>query len=64
VLYQVRARTAFKGVLGRFFSTDPTGRYLILDSQVGNGRANGWISHGRLNLLTPPNGSDVGYETW
>jgi hypothetical protein len=64
VLYQVRAGTAFKGVLGRFFSTDPTGRYLILDSQVGNGRVNGWISHGRLHLLTPSNGSDVGYETW
>jgi hypothetical protein len=64
VLYRVRAGTAFKGVLSRFFSTDPTARYLILDSQAGNSRVNGWISHGRLRLLTPSNGDDIGYETW
>lgn len=64
VLYRVRAGTAFKGVLGGFFSTDPTARYLILDSQVGNGRVNGWISHGRLRLLKPASGNDVGYEAW
>jgi hypothetical protein len=31
VLYRVRARTACQGVLNRFFSPEPKGRYLILD---------------------------------
>lgn len=64
VLYQVHSGTPFEGVFERFFGTDPTGRYLILDAGTGKARINGWIDHGRLRPLAPANGDDVSYETW
>ena len=64
VLYQVRTGDLYRGYFERFFSTDPSGRYLILDAGAGSKRVNGWIDHGRLVPLTPANGDDVGYETW
>ena len=64
VLYRVRSGTPYEGVFERFFDTDPTGRYLILDAGAGKARVNGWIDHGRLRPLTPANGDDVGYESW
>jgi hypothetical protein len=63
VLYRMRSGTPLGGVSERFFSTDPTGRYLILDAGAGKADVNGWIDHGRLRPLTPANG-DVSYETW
>ncbi len=48
----------------RFFSSDPSGHYLILDAGVGSARVNGWIDHGRLVRLTLANGDIVDYETW
>ena len=64
VLYRVRSGTSYAGVFERFFGTDPTGRYLILDAGAGKARVNGWIDHGRLRPLTPANGDDVAYESW
>jgi hypothetical protein len=54
-----------RGVFYRFFSSDPSGRFMILDAGPPQGAIpNGWIDHGRLALLTPANGSNVFYETW
>jgi hypothetical protein len=64
VLYQTRTGTAFQGVFERFFSADPSGRYLILDAGAGRARLNGWIDHGKLTRLVPADGSAPGYETW
>jgi hypothetical protein len=64
VLYQTRTGTPFEGVFDRFSSSDPSGRYLILDAGAGNARVNGWIDNGRLVPLTPSNGNDPGYEAW
>ncbi|MGH3398535.1 MAG: hypothetical protein ACRDPO_27995 [Streptosporangiaceae bacterium] len=65
VLYRVRSGTQFEGVFERFFSIDPTGRYVIRDGGVGSTHwLNGWIGHGRLHPLSPANGNSVSYETW
>jgi hypothetical protein len=64
VLYQVHSGTRSQGIFERFFSSDPSGRYLILDAGAGNARVNGWIDHGRLVPLAPANGNIPEYETW
>ncbi len=64
VLYQVHSGTRFQGIFERFFSSDPSGRYLILDAGAGTARVNGWIDHGRLVPLAPRNGNAPDYETW
>jgi hypothetical protein len=60
----MRTGTRFQGVFERFFTTDPSGRYLILDAGAGSRRLNGWIDHGHIKLLTPANGNAPEYETW
>jgi len=52
------------GFLYRFFSSDPSGRYLLLDAGPTSGTVNGWIEDGRLVQLTPADGSNVFYEVW
>ena len=52
------------GFLYRFFSSDPSGRYLLLDVGPTSGTVNGWIDDGRLVQLTPANGTNVFYEAW
>lgn len=64
VLYRVRTGTRYQGFFERFFSADPSGRYLILDAGAGNARVNGWINHGRLVPLAPANGNNAIYEAW
>ncbi len=64
VLYEVRTETSGGGFFERFFSSDPSGRYLILDAGAGSARVNGWIDHGRLVPLFPANGNDASYEAW
>jgi hypothetical protein len=64
VLYQVHSGTRYQGIFERFFSADPSGRYLILDAGAGNARVNGWIDHGRLVPLAPANGNAPDFETW
>jgi hypothetical protein len=64
VLYRTRTGTPYQGVFMRFFSSDPSGRYLILDAGQGNSRVNGWIDNGHLVPLTPANGNNANYETW
>jgi hypothetical protein len=64
VLYQVHSGTRFQGIFERFFSADPTRRYVILDAGAGTARVNGWIDRGRLVPLPPANGDIPDYETW
>ena len=64
VLYQTRTGSQYQGFFERFFSWDPSGRFLILDAGRGNARVNGWIDHGRLVPLTPANGNAPFYEAW
>jgi hypothetical protein len=64
VLYQVQSGSRFAGIFFRFFSADPSGRYLILDAGAGSKRVNGWIDHGRLVPLAPANGNIPEYEAW
>jgi hypothetical protein len=52
------------GFMFRFFSSDPSGRYLLLDAGPTSGTANGWIDNGRLIPLTPADGGNVFYEAW
>jgi hypothetical protein len=52
------------GFLYRFFSSDPSGRYLLLDVGPASGTANGWIDDGRLVQLTPANGTSIFHEAW
>ncbi len=53
------------GVFYRLFSSDPTGRFMILDAGPPQGAIpNGWIDHGRLVLLKPADGSSVLPESW
>jgi hypothetical protein len=51
------------GFLYRFFSSDPSGRYLLLDTGPTSGSVNGWIDNGRLVRLRPA-GTNVAYEAW
>ncbi len=63
VLYQARSGPTYSGV--GFFSTDPSGEYLLIDvGGKGYTHVNGWIDHGKLIPLVPANGSEVNYETW
>lgn len=65
VLYQQRSGTPYEGIFQRFLGIDPTGRYVIRDGGVGSQHwVNGWISHGRMHLLTPANGDALEYEAW
>lgn len=64
VLYRTRTGTPFEGVFLRFFSADPSVRYLILDAGAGNARLNGWIDHGKLVPLAPANGNAANNEVW
>ena len=48
----------------RLFSSDPSGRYLLLDAGPSSGMVNGWIDNGRLVQLTPADGSNIFYEAW
>lgn len=63
-LYVTRTGSPFEGVFLRFFSVDPSGRYLILDAGAGSARVNGWIDHGKLVPLTPADGNAPDYESW
>ncbi len=64
VLYRAHTGSRYQGIFERFFSADPSGRYLILDAGKGNARVNGWIDHGRLVPLAPADGNAPIYETW
>jgi hypothetical protein len=64
VLYQTHTGSQYQGFFERFFSWDPSGRFLILDAGQGNARVNGWIDRGRLVPLTPADGNAPVYETW
>jgi hypothetical protein len=64
VLYQAQSGSRYQGIFERFFSSDPSGRYLILDAGKGNVRVNGWINHGRLVPLALANGNAPIYEAW
>ena len=61
VLYRMPTGNGFSY---RFFSSDPSGRYLLLDVGPASGAVNGWIDHGQLVRLTPPDGNNVFYELW
>jgi type IV secretory pathway VirB2 component (pilin) len=61
VLYQMPTGNGFSY---QFFSSDPSGRYLLLDVGPTSGEVNGWIDYGQLVPLTPPDGDDIFYETW
>lgn len=52
------------GFLYQYFSSDPSGRYLLLDAGPTSGTVNGWIDNGRLVQLTPANGTNVSYQAW
>ena len=41
----------------RFFGSDPSGRYLLLDAGPTSGTVNGWIDQGRLIRLAPRTGT-------
>jgi hypothetical protein len=64
LLFRADLRNAFAVQV----SSDPTGRYIILDYIPTHGpehRAkNGWLDHGHLVPLTPPHGTIAVYETW
>jgi hypothetical protein len=64
VLYRTQTGSRSGGVFERFFSSDPSGRYLILAAGAGNARVNGWIDHGRMVPLVPASGNAASYETW
>ncbi len=62
ILYRMLTGSGFTY---QFFSSDPSGRYLILDAGPARGAlANGWIDHGSLVPLAPRNGAGILYETW
>jgi hypothetical protein len=48
----------------QLFSSDPSGRFLLLDVGPTSGAVNGWIDHGQLVRLTPPDGDNIFYEIW
>lgn len=65
VLYKVH--TDFQGPYLEKFTSDPTGRFLIIDaktSATGKGLVNGWIDHGRLVPLAPADGFSAIDEAW
>jgi hypothetical protein len=60
VLYRVNTGNGFSY---RFTSSDPSGRYLLLDVGPVRDMVNGWIDHGQLIQLTPA-GNNVFFEAW
>jgi hypothetical protein len=60
ILYRIPTGNGF---FYRFFSADPSGRYLLLDAGPISGAVNGWIDHGRLVRLKPA-GDNVFFEVW
>ncbi len=60
VLYKMKIGT---GLLYRYFSADPTGRYLLLGAGPLSGAVDGWIDHGSLIRLKPSDTS-VYWEAW
>jgi hypothetical protein len=61
VLYRVITGNGFTY---RFFSSDPSGRYLLLIAGPTTATVNGWIDHGRLVPLAPADGNGVLNEIW
>jgi hypothetical protein len=61
VVYQVDTGN---GMSYRYFSSDPAGRYLMLDAGPSSESHNGWIYHGRLVALKPYDGDNVRWQTW
>lgn len=62
ILFQENTGT---GVFYRLFSSDPSGRFMILNAGAPqHAIPNGWIDHGRLVLLKPADGSSVLQESW
>jgi hypothetical protein len=66
VLYQVTDKASPNGPYLEQFSTDPTGRFLIIVANTATTKnpVNGWIDHGRLVPLTPADGYAAGQEAW
>ncbi|HET7014054.1 MAG TPA: hypothetical protein VFI65_09090 [Streptosporangiaceae bacterium] len=66
VLYQVTDKASVNGAYLEQFSTDPTGRFMIIVANTATTKepVNGWIDHGRLVPLTPANGFAAGTEAW
>lgn len=64
VLYRVHTGDRYHGYFERFFSSDASARYFILDAGAGSARINGWISNGRLVPLKPSDGNAVVLEVW
>jgi hypothetical protein len=60
-LFRAGARGGFNAIGA---SSDPTGRYIILDYSPQHGVSNGWLEHGHLVALTPARGTIPAYETW
>ena len=60
VLYRVNTGNGFSY---RFTSSDPSGRYLLLDVGTVKDMVNGWIDHGRLIRLKPA-GNNIFFEAW
>jgi hypothetical protein len=61
VLFQMRTGNGF---LYRFVNADPSGRYVLFDAGPTTATVNGWIDHGRLVPLAPPDGSNLVNEAW
>ncbi len=66
VLYKVTDSASPNGPYLEYFSSDPTGRFLIIQANTATTKqpVNGWIDHGRLVLLTPANAFGAGQEVW
>lgn len=66
VLYQVRDNASRNGPYLQNFTSDPTGRFLIIDANTATTKVpvNGWINHGRLVPLAPNDGFDLGVTVW
>ena len=60
VLYRVNTGNGFSY---RFTSSNPSGRYLLLDVGTVKDMVNGWIDHGRLIRLKPA-GNNIFFEAW
>ena len=61
VVYQVNTGN---GMSYQYFSTDPTGRYMMLDAGPSSQSHNGWIYHRQLVALKPYDGGNVNWQTW
>ncbi len=61
VLYRTTTSKTYPTV--HFFSADPSGRYLLLGYDFGDGLISGWIDQGKLRAL-PHAGTQIGTEIW